>query len=498
MTETDQRAKVREYLDFTLGEAYLPELGRMKKGKVRDIYSTSGSLVMVTNDRISAFDYVIPRLVPFKGMILNEISKWAMQATADLVPNALVDNTPHCPPLSHLCIQKEVKPLPVECIVRGYIWGSMAGLVEKGAQEICGLPVAPGAHRYQKLDTPLFTPTTKADMGAHDENINFDQMTQLVGSSTLANQLKEVSLKLYQRGVQLFGERGFLLIDTKYEFGLDAQGNLVLIDEVNTPDSSRLVRTEEYTQKYPQIRAGEKVTIKEFSKQYVRDVLLSKPEFLEFQKLKAPTRQQAAQALTLTDDELVETTMRYIEIYETLLNKPFKFPSMVVSPRVMVLSELKMRGLAKGCCVVLMAGSDSDMDWLTKIGTQLDDYGIPNHKRICSAHKQPGTLEKVIEEYNQSAEPLVLVGCAGGVDALSGTASFLSVHPLVSCPPDGRDNGTPLENPPGSSNACIYSICNLVKFVAQVFSLEHPQIAQALLKKRADKIESLVAADTHF
>merc|ERR1719174_519882 len=146
-----------------------------------------------------------------------------------------------------------MKNLNVEFIVRGYVWGSMAGAYEKGDRNFCGLSLPNGLRRYQKLDTPLFTPTTKAEVG-HDENMTMDEVEQLVGKEMAAT-AKDAALRLYQRGAELMRQRGLILIDTKYEFGLDEQGALHIIDEVNTPDSSRLCTVEEWETKYPKIEA---------------------------------------------------------------------------------------------------------------------------------------------------------------------------------------------------------------------------------------------------
>merc|ERR1711937_337789 len=165
-----------------------------------DIYFAGENVVMVTNDRVSAFDFILPNLIPLKGQVLNGISEFTMNATKDIMPNALVENVD-----GNVVVQKKMKNLMVEFIVRGYLWGSMAAAYEKGDREFCGLSVPEGLNRFQKFDTPLFTPTTKAEVG-HDENMTMEEVEKLVGK-TIAEQAKQAALDLYQRGVEVMAER---------------------------------------------------------------------------------------------------------------------------------------------------------------------------------------------------------------------------------------------------------------------------------------------------
>merc|ERR1719502_1523487 len=171
-----------------------------------------------------------------------------MNQTKDIIPNALIEHVDES-----VVVQKKMKNLNVEWIVRGYLWGSMAAAYEKGDRNFCGLSVPEGLNRFQKFDEPLFTPTTKAEVG-HDENMTMDDVAAKLGPE-LAAKVKEVSLKLYARGAELMKKRGLLLLDTKYEFGLDENGTLFVIDEVNTPDSSRMCTIAEYESKWPRIKA---------------------------------------------------------------------------------------------------------------------------------------------------------------------------------------------------------------------------------------------------
>eukprot|EP00933_Yihiella_yeosuensis_P076218 TRINITY_DN858_c0_g1_i3.p1 TRINITY_DN858_c0_g1~~TRINITY_DN858_c0_g1_i3.p1 ORF type:complete len:509 (+),score=165.23 TRINITY_DN858_c0_g1_i3:78-1604(+) len=493
--EAATKAKIREFLDLTLPECYIPELGEQKSGKVRSIYFSGKNVVMVTNDRVSAFDYILPNLIPFKGQVLNMISEWAFNQTKDIIPNALVQNIDES-----VVVQKKMKNLNVELIVRGYLWGSMAAAYEKGDRTFCGLSVPDGLNRFQKFDTPLFTPTTKAEVG-HDENMTMAEVEKLVGKD-IADKAKDAAMKLYQRGSELMKKQGLILIDTKYEFGLDENGVLHVIDEVNTPDSSRMCTIKEWEDKYPKIEAEMKsgtyknvtelmkakpeLKMKEFSKQYVRDALLE----MGFD----PTKDKAAPKLS--EEHVVECAFRYISIYEQVTGNTFSFPTTKMPPAKRILSNLQRAGIIKGCFVVIAAGSDSDMPHLETLQKELTKFKIPSQIRINSAHKQPSRLEKIIGELNKSVEPLLMVGCAGGTDALSGTASYLSKFPVVSCPPEVVTiNQTCLTNPPGSSNAFIMKPANIGKFAAQMFAHCSKEVSDALDASIAEKIVKLEKAD---
>lgn len=493
MSEWQYKNLIKENLNTVLGEGVIPELGAVKKGKVRDIYFSGDNVIMVASDRVSAFDYTIPNLIPFKGAVLNKITKFAFDNTKDIVQNAVVGDDVD----PNVVVQKALKNCGVECIVRGYLWGSMAASYEKGERSFCGLAIPDGLNRFQKFDTPLFTPTTKAEAGAHDENMTMDEVKALVGDA-MAEKLKDLSLKLYARGAELAAKQGLMFIDTKYEFGTDEKGELYVIDEINTPDSSRLCDIAEWTEKYPKIAAEmasggyKNVTevmakkpefkIKEYSKQYVRDLLLE----AGFKPGKTVP--------TLTEEQVIESSFRYISVYERLTGEKWQFESNVMPAPQRVMANLQRCGLATGGCVVIMAGSDSDMPHLDKIQSNLNKYGLASHIRICSAHKQPTKLEEALNYYNRSMEPILIVGCAGGTDALSGTASFHSVFPVVSCPPDGM-NETCLKNPPGSSNAFCVRPDNVAKFACQAFSHVNPKFKEILLSSNAEKVAKLVKAD---
>ena len=290
-------------------------LGLRRQGKVRDIYDLGDSLLLVATDRISAFDVVMAEPIPDKGHILTQLSAFWFRHLADLTPNHLVclkveEFPPACRAFQDLLagrtmLVRKCKPLPVECIVRGYLSGSgWAEYREEGA--IGGLALPPGLVESQKLPEAIFTPSTKAELGTHDENISFAAMADQIGAA-LAVRVKDLSLALYRRALTWAEPRGIIIADTKFEFGLadgadGTDGKLLLIDEVLTPDSSRFWPREDYQPGGPQ---------KSYDKQYLRDYL----ESLGWNKQPPPpplpadvianTRARDLQALqTLTGEEL--------------------------------------------------------------------------------------------------------------------------------------------------------------------------------------------------
>jgi len=275
-----------------------------RQGKVRDIYDLGDRLLLVASDRISAFDVVMSQPIPDKGRILTRLSAFWFRHLADLAPNHLVsleveDFPPACRPYRELLqgrtmLARKCRPLPVECIVRGYLSGSgWAEYRQTGA--VGGLPLPPGLVESQQLPEPLFTPSTKAELGTHDENISLEQMAASVGPQ-LAARIKDLSLNLYRRALDWAEPRGIIIADTKFEFGL-ADGELLLIDEVLTSDSSRFWPQEDYRPGGPQ---------KSYDKQYLRDYL----ESLGWNKKPPPP--------PLPPEVIANTRARYLQALQAL------------------------------------------------------------------------------------------------------------------------------------------------------------------------------------
>jgi len=285
-------------------ETHLKSLPLVHRGKVRDIYDAGPEhLLIVTSDRLSAFDVVLPDPIPGKGAVLNGISRFWFEKTAHIIPNQLTDlaiedviKDPADQALlrGRAVIVKKLRALPVEAVARGYLIGS--GWKDYQATgSLCGIPLPRGMVQAAKLPEPLFTPASKAPKGQHDENIDFDQVRDLLGGE-LADKVRDITLRIYSFAAQYALERGIIIADTKFEFGVDKSGALFLIDEVLTPDSSRFWPADTY-------QAG--ISPPSFDKQYVRDYL----ETLDWGK-KAPGPKLPAEVIQKTAEKYQEAYTR--------------------------------------------------------------------------------------------------------------------------------------------------------------------------------------------
>ncbi|WP_017599142.1 phosphoribosylaminoimidazolesuccinocarboxamide synthase [Nocardiopsis lucentensis] len=279
-------------------------LTHLHTGKVRDLYATAdGRLVMVASDRVSAYDWVLPTEIPGKGRLLTQLSLWWFDQLADLVPNHVVSDVPPAgAPASwsgRTLVCERLDMVPVECVARGYLAGS--GLAEYRADRtVCGVPLPEGLTDGSELPEPIFTPATKAEVGDHDENVSFEVVAERHGAE-LAAELRDLTLAVYRRGREVARERGVLLADTKFEFGRDSSGRLVLADEVFTPDSSRYWPADAWAPGGPQ---------PSFDKQILRDWLTSPASGWDRASDTPPPELPA---------EVVERTLsRYVEIHERL------------------------------------------------------------------------------------------------------------------------------------------------------------------------------------
>jgi phosphoribosylaminoimidazole-succinocarboxamide synthase len=290
----------------TVLQLELPGIKKLKSGKVREIFDLGDRLLLVASDRISAFDVIMPNGIPRKGEVLTQISFFWFEKFASLVPNHLLAKTgdplpknlePFADKLARrTMIVKKAKPLAIECIVRGYLSGS--GWKEyKKSQTVCGINLPAGLTESAELPEPIFTPSTKAEAG-HDENISFEEAEKIVGKE-LAGQARDLSLKIYKAGRDCARQRGIIIADTKFEFGL-SDGQLILIDEVLTPDSSRFWPADQYSPGKGQ---------PSFDKQFVRDYL----ETLDWDKTPPGPK--------LPDDVVAKTSAKYLEAYERLTGR---------------------------------------------------------------------------------------------------------------------------------------------------------------------------------
>ena len=282
-----------------------PNQQSLYKGKVRDVYNINNELlVMIATDRISAFDVVLPKAIPFKGQILNQIAAKMLNATQDIVPNWLLATPDPNVAVGFLC-----KPFKVEMVIRGYLTGHAAREYHLGKRILCGVELAAGMKENNKFEKPIITPSTKAADGAHDEDISRSAIiAKGIVSKEDYEQLEKYTHLLFQRGTELAKERGLILVDTKYEFGKTKDGKIVLIDEIHTPDSSRYFYADGYEN-----RLKNDEPQKQLSKEFVRQWLIENG----FQG------KEGQQVPEMTDEKVLEISHRYIELYEQITGETF-------------------------------------------------------------------------------------------------------------------------------------------------------------------------------
>ena len=282
-----------------------PNQKSVYRGKVREVYNINDQyLVMVATDRLSAFDVVLPKGIPYKGQILNQIATKFMDLTKDIVPNWLIATPDPNVAVGHLC-----EPFKVEMVIRGYLSGHAAREYALGKRSLCGVALPEGLKENDRLPTPIITPTTKADNGAHDEDISReDILSKGIVSEEDYLILEKYTRDLYQRGTEIAAGRGLILVDTKYEFGKTKGGKIVLIDEIHTPDSSRYFYLDGY-----QERQDSGADQKQLSKEFVRRWLIENG----FQG------KEGQQIPDMTDEYIESVSERYIELYENIIGANF-------------------------------------------------------------------------------------------------------------------------------------------------------------------------------
>ncbi len=276
------------------------------KGKVREVYTLENDvLLMIATDRLSAFDVVMPKGIPFKGQILNQIATKMMAATADIVPNWL-----QATPDPNVAIGEACEPFKIEMVIRGYMSGHAAREYKTGKRMLCGVPMPDGMKENDRFPAPIITPATKAEKGDHDEDISKEAILErgIVSAEDYAI-LEKYTRALFQRGTEIAAQRGLILVDTKYEFGKTKAGKIVLIDEIHTPDSSRYFYAEGYQERQDRGEAQ-----KQLSKEFVRQWLIANG----FQGLEGQTVPE------MSDAYIESVSERYIELYENITGEAFE------------------------------------------------------------------------------------------------------------------------------------------------------------------------------
>lgn len=291
-------------LDHTLRETHFEQLGERYQGKVRDTYRQNGRLILVTTDRISAFDHVLRQTIPFKGQVLNQLAAFFFEATEDIAPNHVLDV-----PDPNVTVAQRCEPVPIEFVVRGYLAGHAWREYDRGRRTLCGKTLPDGLQQSSQLPEPILTPATKAESG-HDEDISRAEILErgILDEKTF-DHLESLALGLFERGTEMAREQGLILVDTKYEFGKTPAGTYAVIDEIHTPDSSRYFYADTYEE-----RLRRDAPQRQLSKEFVREWLMDHG----FQG------QEGQNLPDLPDDFRVTVARRYIELYEAVTGQAFQ------------------------------------------------------------------------------------------------------------------------------------------------------------------------------
>ena len=387
-----------------LREISTPRLRRIHRGKVRDSFRVDEKRrLIVATDRLSSFDKVLNTRIPGKGAVLNALSAWWFEQTRDIADNHLIETVGPNASLVH-----EAEPVKIEMIVRGYLTGSAWRKYEKGIREVSGVPVPEGLKKNDAFPGPLLTPTTKEES---DREISREQLLS-EGWTTEAvyTQMEEISLKLFERGSALLKERGIVLVDTKYEFGI-RNGKVILIDEVHTPDSSRFWSLEDYRR--------DPVNVEQLDKEFVRAYLLKH-------------KKQGEYPLDLPEDIVKETQRRYERIYTMITGMEIVHPH---CPEAELAASLADAGLIKDGFIAIVMGSESDLPHAEKMKEIITSYDVACDLRIMSAHKNGEAIPGLAEAYNHALEAVAVIAVAGRSNGLGGALAANLSCPVISCPP---------------------------------------------------------------
>ena len=423
---------------------FTPQLDKIHSGKVRESFRVDEkSRLIAATDRISSFDFVLDTPVPGKGAVLNQLAAYWFKETEDIISNhfiKLVD--------PNISLVKEAEPIRIEMIVRGYLTGSAWRKYQKGMREVSGVPIPDGMKKNQAFDTPIVTPTTKeeSDREISPQDIFVEGWT----TEEIYRKMEEAAVKLFERGSSVLRQKGIILVDTKYEFGL-LDGEVILIDEVHTPDSSRFWSAEDY-EKNPD-------TAEQLDKEFVRSYLMAH-------------KKEGRYPTTLPQEIVDETVRRYQQMYAMITGESIGTEENVLQR---IYENLQKHGLIKPGYVAIIMGSPSDVEHAKKMAKIIENYGIMSDMRVVSAHKNGERIPDVIKEYNRSIEPGAVIAVAGRSNGLGGALAANLTVPVISCPPfsDKTDmmvninsslvmpSGTPAATIIDAKNAALFALRSL-------------------------------------
>ncbi len=388
-----------------------PQLKKIHSGKVRESFRIDDQTRMiVATDRISSFDFVLKTAVPGKGTVLNQLAAFWFENTKDIIDNhfiKLVD--------PNISLVKEASPIRVEMIVRGYLTGSAWRGYQNGKRKISGITIPEGMKKNQAFKKPIVTPTTKEES---DREITPKELVEEGWvAANIYKAMEKVSLELFERGSNMLEERGLILVDTKYEFGL-IDNKLALIDEIHTPDSSRFWSKENYE--------NDPENAEQLDKEYVRSYLLK-------------NKKNNIYPDSLPDDVVQETTRRYRDIYGMITGEIL--PEIEENVTTRIHANLVKHKIIKDGFIAIIMGSPSDIEHCNKMKDIIEKYDVKVDMRVLSAHKNGEEIPKVIEAYNNSVEPGAVIAVAGRSNGLGGALAANLTIPVFSCPPfSGKDD----------------------------------------------------------
>ena len=421
LTNTVTEDEVIKAIPNALVNTYFYRIGEKYRGKVRDNYTKDGVRIVVTTDRLSAFDRIITA-IPFKGQILNQQTAFWFEKTKDVVPNHVISV-----PDPNVMVIEECDTFPVEMVVRGFITGSAwRDYNEKGAREKSGVRLRDKLRKNEKFDEPIITPTTKAAAG-HDEDISREEIIRrgLVKKEEY-DEIAEDSLKLFRKGQEMCAANGIILVDTKYEFGRNKAGQIVVIDEIHTPDSSRFWWGKTYQEMFD---AG-------------KDQQALDKEF-ERANLKKKGFDGNGPVPKVPDNDKAELVRRYATSFEWITGEKFKPESYAEPIYVRIAENLKKAGYDASpyAVVPILMGSESDREHAKKIGGGIRQYNIDVSYHVASAHKNPELLVKRVDELSEMPGVYCIVGVAGWSNALGAVAGARNWLPVITTTP------TPMDSP---------------------------------------------------
>ncbi len=454
----------------TLEKFESPQLKKIHAGKVRDsIRINDKKRMIVVTDRISAFNKNLKNsAIPYKGAVLNSLTNFWFDKTKHIIDNHFIEQID-----DNISIVKECKPIKIEMIVRAYLTGSMWRGYRNGQRIFSGAEVPGGLSSNQKFPEPIITPTTKDE---NDSEITEAEIikTGLADEKTY-RKMKEISLKLFKFGSDFLAEKGIILVDTKYEFGI-YDGKLILMDEIHTPDSSRFWKKEDYD-KSPE-------DVVQADKEFVRQWMLKN-------KIKGKTPD------VLPTEVIEETSKRYKDIYKDITGK--EIPETKIDVNTRIYYNLLNAGYIKHGYVAMIMGSKSDLKHAEKIKSHLEKFNVTTEMRIISAHKNGERLPELAEVYNYAVEPVAVIAIAGRSNGLGGALAANLNVPVINCPPfTGKDDimlniNSSLIMPSNTPAVTVVHPDNAA--LAAIRSLNVPLFKQQMTKDIQNMKEGLIEDD---